>query len=113
MISRGTMCQYSPFVMQRRVDLFGPTVNDFDPMRWDGWTPVPWTYIPFNGGPRICLGQNFAMTEMAYAIARMCQEFERIEERSGAERGTVGYRTDIILTPVKGVKVGLIPTKKD
>jgi cytochrome P450 len=30
-------------------------------------TPKAWTYVPFNGGPRICVGQNFAMTEMAFA----------------------------------------------
>lgn len=97
--------------MQRREDLFGPTANDFDPLRWKTWTPVPWTYIPFNGGPRICLGQNFALTEMAYVTVRLCQRFERIEERSGKARGTHGYNTDIILTPVDRVKVGLIPTK--
>jgi cytochrome P450 len=98
--------------MQRREDLFGPTVNDFNPSRWATWTPVPWTYIPFNGGPRICLGQNFALTEMAYATARMCQVFERLEERSGLKRGQVGYRSDIVLSPLNGVKVGLIPAEK-
>jgi cytochrome P450 len=94
--------------MQRRTDLFGPTANDFNPSRWVDWTPVPWTYLPFNGGPRICLGQNFALTEMAYVTARMCQTFERVEERSGMKRGSHGFRTDIILTPLKGVKIGLI-----
>jgi len=102
---------YSTFAMQRREDLFGPTVNDFNPSRWSAWTPLPWTYVPFNGGPRICLGQNFAMMEMAYATARMCQKFERIEERSGEKRGNVGYRTNIVLSPVKGVKVGLKPAE--
>jgi cytochrome P450 len=96
--------------MQRRKDLFGDTANDFNPSRWTAWTPIPWTYLPFNGGPRICLGQNFALTEMAYATARMCQVFGGVEERSGLERGSQGYRTDIILTPLKGVKVGLIAT---
>ena len=95
--------------MQRRVDLFGPTANDFDPSRWFNWTPTPWTYLPFNGGPRICLGQNFALTEIAYATARMCQVFERLEERSGLKREEVGLKSDIILTPLQGVKVGLIP----
>lgn len=38
----------------------------FSPERWENWTPKPWTYTPFHGGPRICVGQNFALTEMAY-----------------------------------------------
>ena len=99
--------------MQRQEDLFGPSVNDFDPSRRIKWTPESWTYIPFNGGPRICLGQNFALTEMAYAMARMCQTFERIEERSGRPRGSHAYRTDVIITPADGVMVGLIPVDKD
>lgn len=98
--------------MQRREDLFGPTVNEFDPSRWEKWTPMPWAYIPFNGGPRICLGQNFALTEMAYVVAMICQIFESVEERSGKERGTHGFCEDIILTPL-GVKVGFIRAKED
>jgi hypothetical protein len=42
----------------------------------------------------------------------MCQVFERLEERSGLKRGEVGYRSDIVLSPLKGVKVGLIPAEK-
>src|SRR5436190_3173480 len=99
--------------MQRREDLFGPTVKDFDPSRWSKWTPVPWTYLPFNGGPRICLGQNFALTEMAYATARMCQTFSRLEERSGRKRDSHEYRTDITITPAEGVKIGLIPVNRE
>ena len=103
---------YCPLYMQRRADLFGPTVTDFNPLRWQTWIPEPWTYIPFNGGPRICLGQNFALTEIAYVTARMCQVFERLEERSGEKRGMAGFRTDIILTPVKRVQIGLIHAEK-
>jgi cytochrome P450 len=98
--------------MQRREDLFGPTVEDFNPDRWATWIPTPWTYVPFNGGPRICLGQNFALMELSYAIARMCQLFERIEERNGAERGSTGFKADITLCPLNGVKVGLIAAGK-
>jgi cytochrome P450 len=94
--------------MQRREDIFGPSVLQFDPDRWLTWIPVPWTYIPFNGGPRICLGQNFALTEMGYATVRMVQVFEKIEERSGLGRGGTGFKTDIILSPLRGVQVGLI-----
>ncbi len=63
---------YSPMAMQRRPDLY-PAASDnfahpaiFSPDRWDGWTPRAWNYVPFNGGPRICVGQNFAMTEMGF-----------------------------------------------
>jgi cytochrome P450 len=63
---------YSSLAMQRRRDLYPPASEKFadpavfSPERWDHWTPRPWTYVPFNGGPRICVGQNFAMTEMAF-----------------------------------------------
>jgi hypothetical protein len=45
---------------------------------------------------------------MAYATVRMLQTFQGIEDRSGEERGKVGFKTDIILSPLKGVKVALI-----
>lgn len=66
---------YSTLSMQRCRSLY-PRNKDgghsadpavFEPERWEKWTPKPWTYVPFNGGPRICVGQNFALTEMAYA----------------------------------------------
>src|SRR5271169_6159229 len=98
-------------MMQHRADLFGPTVNDFNPMRWATWTPTPWTYVPFNGGPRICLGQNFALTEMAYAAARIVQTFERIEERSAMKRRSNDFKIGILLSPSLGVQVGLIMAK--
>jgi hypothetical protein len=56
----------------------------------------------------MCLGQNLALTEIAYVVARVCQTFERLEERSGKARGSHGVCEDIILSPLEGVKVGLI-----
>lgn len=58
--------------MQARKDLYPPIsknfpdITVFSPERWEHWTPTPWTYTPFHGGPRICVGQNFALTEMAF-----------------------------------------------
>jgi cytochrome P450 len=58
--------------MQQREDLYPPPSehfahpSKFSPERWERWTPTPWTYTPFHGGPRICPGQNFALTQMAF-----------------------------------------------
>ena len=65
-IRKDTPIGYSPLHMQRNPDSYEPIpagwpdVNEFVPERWDGgWNPKPWTYIPFNGGPRICVGRQF------------------------------------------------------
>ena len=93
--------------MHRRADIFGNTVNDFDPSRWEKWIPTTFTYLPFNGGPRICLGQQFALTEMAYLIARFMQVFERIENCENGKHPVM--RSDIVLVPEEGPFIKLIP----
>ena len=40
---------------------------------------IPYTYIAFSGGPRICLGQRFAMVEMKIGISKILKKF-RIEK---------------------------------
>jgi cytochrome P450 len=75
-VLKDDMVVYSALSMQRRRDLYPPVSEKFadpaifSPDRWDHWTPKAWNYVPFNGGPRICVGQNFAMTEMAYTSKR-------------------------------------------
>lgn len=64
---------------QRRHDLVGPTADVFDPFRWETWTPKLWEFLPFNHGPRICLGRNFAWMQMEYVICRVFQEFSGVE----------------------------------
>ena len=59
-------------------------------------------YIPFNGGPRLCVGQQFALTEMAYTITRILQKYDRIENRMDAPPP---LKCDIILQPANGVQV--------
>jgi cytochrome P450 len=64
--------------LQRRPDLVGPDAHLFRPERWDSWSPDMWEFIPFNHGPRICLGRNFGQQQCEYVLVRICQEFEKI-----------------------------------
>ncbi|KAF1937855.1 cytochrome P450 [Clathrospora elynae] len=108
-ILAGTPVAYSTLVMQRRADLYPPTSSSFPspekfvPERWDDWTPKSWTYVPFNGGPRICIGQQFALTEMGYTLVRLFQRYETVENRMGGVEP--GLHADIVLQPAKEVRV--------
>jgi cytochrome P450 len=104
------MVNYSTLAMQRREELypepsasFAP-VHEFSPERWGVWTPRSWQYVPFNGGPRICIGQQFALTEMAYVTTRILQRFGSLEYRGD---GHPGMKTDIVLAPARAVPIEL------
>ncbi|KAI5210055.1 putative cytochrome 52A4 [Aureobasidium subglaciale] len=101
-VPANTPIAYSTLFLQRREDIY-PKASEkfahhlsFEPDRWDGWHPKMWTYIPFNGGPRICIGQQFALTEVAYTVVRILQTYSRIECKM-AERPKL--KTDIVVQP--------------
>ena len=62
-----------------------PSANEFDPGRFlddrakQYLAPNPFIFLPFNAGPRICLGQQFAYNEASTVIARIAQVFEKIK----------------------------------
>jgi hypothetical protein len=77
-IRAGEEVVYNVNIMHRRADLWGKDAHEFHPERWLHKKPG-WDYLPFNGGPRICLGQQFALTEAGYVIVRMLQKYDRLE----------------------------------
>ncbi|KUJ23955.1 putative cytochrome 52A4 [Mollisia scopiformis] len=116
-ILKDTPIGYSTLVMQRRPDLTphitspsssSPlTVEHFSPERWQTWQPKPWNYIPFNGGPRICIGQQFALTEMGYTVVRLLQRYEGLRNFMGeVDGGRPCLKAEIVLQPGEGVRVG-------
>ena len=42
-------------------------------------TPNPFIFLPFNAGPRICLGQQFAYNEVSFMLVRLLQQISGIE----------------------------------
>jgi cytochrome P450 len=76
-IQRGTQIYMSQWVVHRDWRFFAdPDV--FHPERWsdafDRALPR-FAYFPFGGGPRVCLGVGFAMTEAILVLATIAQRF--------------------------------------
>jgi cytochrome P450 len=89
--------------MHRRTDIYGPDADIFRPERWEHLRPG-WEYLPFNGGPRICLGQQYALTEASFVTVRLVQEFKRIESR---DEGPWVEGMTVTVCSGNGTKVGM------
>ena len=59
----GDVLAPSIYLVHRREDLY-PDPLTFKPERWDGVKPGTYTWFPFGGGVRRCIGMQFAMAEM-------------------------------------------------
>ncbi|KAI1802482.1 glycoside hydrolase family 20 protein [Daldinia bambusicola] len=115
-VLKGTAIAYSTLVMQRRADLYpaGSRPEAFDPERWFAWQPKPWYYIPFNGGPRICIGQQFALTEIGYVLTRLFQRYERVESfMREIDGGKPRLNAEVVIKPEDGVRVALWEVRRE
>ncbi|KIY01300.1 uncharacterized protein Z520_02852 [Fonsecaea multimorphosa CBS 102226] len=77
-IKKGAEVQFWPSITHTREDIWGPDAKEFNPDRWEGRKPG-FEFLPFLAGPRICLGQQLALTEAAYVVVRFLQRFDQIE----------------------------------
>jgi cytochrome P450 len=78
----------------------------FRPERWQGGLMQRihrYAYFPFGGGPRICIGNNFALMEAALVLATIAQKFRL---RLAPDANVTPLAT-ITLRPAHGVKVVL------
>ncbi|MFI0740218.1 cytochrome P450 [Streptomyces sp. NPDC021100] len=75
----GTTVVYSAYLLHRRPDLF-PEPERFDPDRWiaapGAPTPPRTAFLPFGSGPRKCIGDVFALTEAALALATVVADWD-------------------------------------
>jgi len=59
-----------------------PEPERFDPQRFaPGKLQTPYTYLPFGGGARNCLGANFAQVEARVVLARLLQCYQFVLTR--------------------------------
>jgi cytochrome P450 len=68
------VCQYT----MHRDPRFFPEPEVFDPQRWtpEARTARPaYSFFPFGGGPRRCLGESFAITEGVLLLATLARQW--------------------------------------
>lgn len=102
-VPKDAIVTYSVWSMHRREDFYGPDANEFRPERWADLRPG-WEYLPFNGGPRICVGQQYALTEAGYVTVRLAQQFAVLESR---DPGPWEENLTLTLCSRNGTKVSL------
>ncbi|KAK4492782.1 hypothetical protein RD792_000104 [Penstemon davidsonii] len=78
----------------------------FDPSRFEGTGPTPFSYVPFGGGPRMCLGKEFARLEILIFLHNVVRKF-RWDLKIPAGDEKIIY--DPIPTPVEGLPIRLRP----
>ena len=88
--------------IHRRADRY-PVASEFRPERFLGPDPPDtYTWLPFGGGTRRCLGASFAEFEMRTVIRRV---LERTELRPVERRPERGVRRGITFVPRHGVRL--------
>ncbi|MCE7982242.1 MAG: cytochrome P450 [Caldilinea sp. CFX5] len=78
MIPKGSDVLISQYGVQRDPRWY-PDPERFDPDRWENdlLKQLPkYAYFPFGGGPRLCIGQQFAQMEAALMLATIVQRFD-------------------------------------
>ncbi len=68
----GSTILYSPYITHRLPEVWGdPEV--FRPERWADGEPVPYSFVPFGGGARRCIGFALATLELQALAVRLAQ----------------------------------------
>jgi cytochrome P450 len=73
-LEEGTEVIPAIFHTHRMPELW-PEPDAFRPERWAAAAPTPYEFNPFGGGPRMCIGRNFALMEMRLLLALLLGRF--------------------------------------
>jgi cytochrome P450 len=100
-VTPGLQVLISPWVLHRHRALWD-NPERFDPTRFDKESSEKrprFSYLPFGGGPRVCIGATLAMTEATLILAVLAQRFQlRLKEPQ-----EIKLQTRITLRPKNGM----------
>jgi cytochrome P450 len=100
-VGEGDIVMTSPWVTHRHPGLWDRPLA-FDPDRFvEGGPPHRFAHFPFGGGPRMCIGADFALVEATLVMASLLQVVD-VDPVPGFP---VVPRTGVTLRPAHGIRV--------
>ena len=103
-IKKGEQVAFPSYVIHRRHDIWGEDADEFRPDRWIN-RKLGWEMTAFGGGPRVCLGQQFALNEVSFVLVRFLQRYDCIEAVDTVS--PLKKKLSIILGPAEDQKIRL------
>lgn len=103
LLPAGVTVAPSIYLMHRRPEIY-PDPERFEPERFLEKGPGTYTWIPFGGGVRRCIGASFAQFEMAVVLAEIVRRWDIEPARPASERV---FRRAITETPRHDAEVVL------
>jgi cytochrome P450 len=107
-LPEGAVVMPSIYLLHTRPDLY-PDPQDFRPERFLGEGPAPrpdtYSWIPFGGGTRRCLGASFAQLEMRVVLRTV---LERADLRPATRTAEPIVRRNVTLSPRNGTPAILV-----
>ncbi|KXT04108.1 hypothetical protein AC578_4894 [Pseudocercospora eumusae] len=104
-IPAGTSIYLSPWLIQRKEEVWGPAAEQFCPERWirvedgqqkfdpSGGMKRNVDFLTFLHGPRNCIGQNFAKAELRCLTAALAMNFEWAIDKTDQDIAVSGVVT--------------------
>ncbi len=106
-VPAGTGIALSILLVHHREDLY-PRAAEFLPERWEGHKPGTYTWIPFGGGTRRCLGAALANAELRHVIPEIARRFDLTADRPQAE---APLHRNVTMIPARGGLVRVQSTR--
>jgi cytochrome P450 len=99
-VKAGTPVTMSILLLHHREDVY-PDPFAFRPERWHGQKPGTYTWIPFGGGIRRCLGAALAMAEQRIVLATMARRLDLEADDPEPERAV---HRNVTMIPARGAR---------
>ncbi|KAJ4778095.1 Cytochrome P450 [Rhynchospora pubera] len=106
---KGTTVVVPISILHRDKDIWGQDADKFNPLRFENGLSKaakhPNAFLSFAGGPRVCIGQTFAMLQAKIVISMLLQRFSFVISPNYMHKPT----ETITLHPASGVQVIVKP----